>query len=185
VLVTYECAKCGHKLTVEKRMYASVPNVFVEVSGEPCPRCGTVFKGVAEVDFNLVRRGSSKGGVGESSRKPYIMVPAAFELGEYKSQTVRRSIALLARELEHAKSWQELVEAVASKLNVPASELSDYLAQASKAGRSYTCRLTWGLKEKLKEASRKLRAPQSHIVLLAVVYSHPELYTGGRRAEQS
>ena len=181
MLIRYVCTRCGNEWAVEKRKYAVIPNVFDEVAGMVCPRCRATFKEAVDVDFYFVRAEAKTKAETRSGKAPHVVAELPFKLDGLKNRScyIRRALVRFFYELNDVKSTQGLLERVAAKLNVTASELAEHISR-SKHAKLYTFRVNRDLRRQLETASSELNISLGKLVTLALLYSYPELYKGGR-----
>ena len=181
MLIRYVCSKCGSSWTVEKKKYAVIPNVFDEVAGMVCPCCRATFKEVVEVDLNIVRAEAETKAETRSGKAPHVVAELPFKLDGFKNRScyIRRALVRFFDELSDVKDVKGLLERVAAKLNVTASELAEHISR-SKHAKLYTFRVNRDLRRRLESTSSELNISLGKLVTLALLYSYPELYKGGR-----
>jgi len=180
VLIRYVCTRCGNEWAVEKRKYAVIPNVFDEVAGMVCPRCRATFKEAVDVDFYFVRAEAKTKAETRSGKAPHVVAELPFKLDGLKNRScyIRRALVRFFDELSDVKDVKGLLERVAAKLNVTASELAEHISR-SKHAKLYTFRVNRDLRRQLETTSSELNISLGKLVTLALLYSYPELYWRG------
>lgn len=180
MLIRYVCSKCGSSWTVEKRKYAVIPNVFDEVAGMVCPRCLATFKAIVEVDLNIVRTEAETKAETRGGKAPHVVAELPFKLDGLKNRSryIRRALVRFFDELSDVKDVKGLLERVAAKLGVTASDLAEYISR-SRHTKLYTFRVNRDIRMRLETTSSDLNLAIGKIVTLALLYSYPELYWRG------